>query len=323
MCYRKAMDRRIKVGVGFGLWSMGVPKPRTIVEVAERAEEWGIDSFWLADQIIPRSPDLDVVAVLSLLASRTSTIKLGPSVLLLNLRHPLLVAKAFAALDYLSNGRIVMAVGTGANLAEYAACGIPTEGRGSRLDEGIQVLRTVWREPKASFHGRFYNFDNVTIEPRPQKRDNNDFGTIDLWVGGTADGALKRTARFADGYFPSLQTPEEYAKCWATIRRYAEQFGRAEARIESGIIIFCRLAPSRRQALEEVPQFLRPFGAVGEQFISRGAFGTPDDIRACIEGYIKVGLNKFVLSPLAGPDEYAGQVEMIGKEIATPYLKAS
>lgn len=315
------MDMRIKVGVGFGLWSMGVPKPETIVSVAEKAEQWGVDSFWLADQIMPRTPDLDVVAVLSLLASRTSRIKLGPSVLLLNLRHPLLVAKAFATLDYLSNGRIVMAVGTGANLAEYGAMGVPTESRGARLDEAIQVLRTVWREPRASFHGRFYNFDNVTIEPRPQTRHNNDFGTIDLWVGGTADGALKRTARYADGYFPSLQTPQEYAKCWATIRNYAQQFGRGHARIESGIIIFCRLASSRQNALEELPKYLRPFGGLGEQFISRGAFGTPDDIRQCIEGYIKVGLNKFVLSPLAGPDEYAHQVELIGREIATPYLK--
>jgi probable F420-dependent oxidoreductase len=317
------MDMRIKVGVGFGLWSMGVPKPETIVSVAERAEEWGVDSFWLADQIMPRTPDLDVVAVLSLLASRTSRIKLGPSVLLLNLRHPLLVAKAFATLDYLSNGRIVMAVGTGANLAEYAAMGLPTESRGARLDEAIQVLRTVWREPKASFHGRFYNFDNVTIEPRPQTRHNNDFGTIDLWVGGTADGALRRTARYADGYFPSLQTPEEYAKCWATIRRYAEQFGRSDSRIESGIIIFCRLASSHQRALDELPKYLRPFGGLGEQFIKRGAFGTPDDIRECLEAYIKVGLNKFVLSPLAGPDEYAAQVELIGKEIASPYLKYS
>src|SRR5689334_2660972 len=141
----RSMDMRIKVGVGFGLWSMGVPKPETIVSVAEKAEHWGVDSFWLADQIMPRTPDLDVVAVLSLLASRTSRIKLGPSVLLLNLRHPLLVAKAFATLDYLSNGRIVMAVGTGANLAEYAAMGVPTEARGARLDEAIQVLRTVWR----------------------------------------------------------------------------------------------------------------------------------------------------------------------------------
>ena len=110
------------------------------------------------------SPELDVVATLSLLASRTSKIKLGPSVLLLNLRHPLLVAKSFASLDYLSNGRMVMAVGTGSNLADYAACGIPAEARGSRLDEGIRVLRQVWSQADASFHGRYFNFDHVTLE---------------------------------------------------------------------------------------------------------------------------------------------------------------
>ena len=100
-----------------------------------------------------------------------------------------------------------MAVGTGANLKEYGAFGfyLP-KGAAARLDEGIQALRVLWREPNASFHGRFYNFDNATLEPRPQARHNNDFGTIDLWVGRTAHGVLKRTARFADGY-PSLPNP--------------------------------------------------------------------------------------------------------------------
>ena len=144
--------------------------------------------------LLAPSAELDVVATLAMLASR---MKLGPSVLLLNLRNPLLTAKAFASLDYLSGGRMVMAVGTGSNLADYAACGIPLEGRGRRLDEGIQILRTVWREKNACFHGRFFNFDNVTIEPRPAARTNNDSGTIDIWVGGRSEAALKRTAPVA------------------------------------------------------------------------------------------------------------------------------
>src|SRR5216683_7085058 len=140
--------KQIKVGVGFGLFRFGLPSPETIVEVAEQAEGWGLDSFWLSDHLLAPSAELDVVATLSMLASRTTRMKLGPSVLLLNLRHPMLVAKAFASLDYLSGGRMVMAVGTGANLADYAACGIPVEGRGRRLDEGIMVLRKVWTEPQ-------------------------------------------------------------------------------------------------------------------------------------------------------------------------------
>src|ERR1700676_4010993 len=152
--------KQIKVGVGFGLFRLGMPSVDTIAHVAESAEEWGLDSFWLSDHLLAPSPELDVVATLSLLASRTSHMKLGPSVLLLNLRHPLMVAKSFASLDYLSNGRMVMAVGTGANLADYAACGIPVEGRGKRLDEGIEILRKVWTESNTSFHGKFFNFDN-------------------------------------------------------------------------------------------------------------------------------------------------------------------
>src|ERR1700682_1148522 len=237
--------KQIKIGVGFGLWRLGMPAAETIAQVAERAEDWGLDSFWLSDHLLAAAPELDVVATLSLLASRTTRMKLGPSVLLLNLRHPLMVAKSFASLDYMSGGRMVMAVGTGANLADYAACNIPIEGRGKRLDEGIEVLRTVWKESNASFHGKFFNFDNVTIEPRPVARTNNDFGTMDIWVGGRSEAALKRTAKMGDGFFASFQTPGEYAKSMASIRKYAVEFGRADAHIESGLILLCRIAPSR------------------------------------------------------------------------------
>src|SRR5260370_20585188 len=194
--------KQVKIGVGFGLWRLGMPAAETIVQVAERAEDWGLDSFWLSDHLLAPSPELDVVATLSMLASRTTRMKLGSSVLLLNLRHPLMVAKSFASLDYMSNGRMVMAVGTGANLADYAACGIPIEGRGKRLDEGIEVLRTVWKESKASFHGRFFNFDNVTIEPRPAARGNNDLRTMDIWVGRPPDPPRRNPARVTDPILP-------------------------------------------------------------------------------------------------------------------------
>jgi len=112
------MTPQVKIGAGFGLWRLGMPSAETIARVAERAEHWGIDSFWLSDHLLAPSPELDVVATLALIASRTAKMKLGPSVLLLNLRHPLLTAKSFASLDYLSGGRMVMAVGTGSNLAD-------------------------------------------------------------------------------------------------------------------------------------------------------------------------------------------------------------
>ena len=315
--------KQVKVGVGFGLFSLGLPSADTIAKVAERAEDWGLDSFWLSDHLLAPTPELDVVATLSLLASRTSRIRLGPSVFLLNLRHPLVAAKSFASLDYLSNGRMVMAVGTGANLADYAACGIPTEGRGRRLDEGILILRKVWTEPKTSFHGKYFNFENVTIEPRPQRRTNNDTGTIDIWVGGRSDAALKRTARLADGYFASFQTPDEFARNMATIRQYAEQAGRANARIESGLILLCRLAATRERAEEDLRRALAGTNRGNDQFIQRTVYGSPDDIIRRLSEYTAVGLDKFVLWPVAEPEAWAGQMELIGREVATHYVRAA
>jgi probable F420-dependent oxidoreductase len=315
--------KQIKVGVGFGLFRLGLPAPETIVEVAGRAEEWGLDSFWLSDHLLAPSAELDVVATLALLASRTSRIKLGPSVFLLNLRHPLVAAKAFATLDYLSHGRIVMAVGTGANLADYAACGLPTEGRGRRLDEGILILRKAWTEPRFSFHGKYFNFDNATIEPRPAPRPHNSSGTIDIWVGGRSDAALKRTARLADGYFASFQSPDEFAANLGTIRNYAAQFGRADARIESGLILLCRLGPTRERAIAEMQPALAALGRGAEAFAQRTLYGSPADIIGQLDQYIAHGLDKFVLWPVAEPGAWAGQIELIGREIATYYARAA
>jgi probable F420-dependent oxidoreductase len=317
------MMKQIKVGVGFGLFRLGLPSAAAIVEVAQKAEQWGLDSFWLSDHLLAPSPELDVVATLALLASHTAQIKLGPSVFLLNLRHPLVAAKSFATLDYLSRGRIVMAVGTGANLADYAACGIPTEGRGRRLDEGIMILRKVWTEPRASFHGKFFDFENVSIEPRPEPRCHNDSGTIDIWVGGRSDAALKRTARFADGYFASFQTPHEFSTSMATVQAYADQFGRTNARIESGLILLCRLAATRERAMEEMRPAVAAMGRGSDMFVHRALYGSPSDIIARLQEYVALGLDKFVLWPVAEPAAWPQQVELIGREVARHYSRSA
>jgi alkanesulfonate monooxygenase SsuD/methylene tetrahydromethanopterin reductase-like flavin-dependent oxidoreductase (luciferase family) len=218
---------------------------------------------------------------------------------------------------------MVMAVGTGANLADYAACGIAPEGRGKRLEEGIEILRTVWREKNASFHGKFFNFDNVTIEPRPVARTNNDFGTMDIWIGGRSEAALKRTAKMGDGFFASFQTPEEYAKSMASIHKYAVDFGRVNAHIESGLILLCRIASSRQKALDEMQPMLKALGPGGEAFLQRTVYGSAEDVIARVSEYTAHGLDKFVLWPIATPDAWAKQVELVGREIANHYMRAA
>jgi alkanesulfonate monooxygenase SsuD/methylene tetrahydromethanopterin reductase-like flavin-dependent oxidoreductase (luciferase family) len=184
------------------------------------------------------------------------------------------------------------------------------------------VLRTVWRERVASYHGRFFNFDNVTIDPRPAARTNNDFGTMDIWVGGRSDAALKRAARLADGFFASFQTPQEFGASMAKIHDYSAGYGRANAHIESGLILLCRISSSRERALEEMRPMLSAMGRGAEAYLERTVYGSPDDVIARLSEYVAQGLDKFVLWPIAEPDAWPKQIELVGREIAAHYATA-
>src|SRR5262249_60296382 len=113
---------------------------------------------------------------------------------MLTLRHPITVAKEIATLDFLAPGRVIMAVGLGADEHEAEAFNVPLKQRGAMTDEGIAILRQLWAEPDVSYHGKHYHFEHVTINPRPAKK-------IDIWVGGRSDAALRGGAGMGAGWF--------------------------------------------------------------------------------------------------------------------------
>src|SRR6476659_9844416 len=136
---------------------------------AVRAEHLGYDSLWLQERIIGDVNMLEPVTLLSYVAAITSRLKLGTSVILLPLRNPIQLAKAYATLDVMSEGRAVMGVGLGGgHLGSHEnVFGYTREGRVTRFTEAVEIMKRLWTEPKASFHGRFWNLDNVAMEPTP------------------------------------------------------------------------------------------------------------------------------------------------------------
>ena len=108
----------------------------------------------------------------------------------------------------------------------------------------------------------------------------------------------------------------------AQIHEYAKGFGRENARIESGLILRCRISSSKKRALEEVDPKLWRLGNVdGEAVLKRSAYGSPDDVIERMQEYVAAGLDKFVLWPLATPEDWPRQMELIGREVASHYLK--
>ena len=187
--------------------------PALIRRYARQAETLGFADVWVSEHIIvprdkfPRSPLFyDPVVTLSWVAAVTERVKLGTTVLVLPMRHPLPLAKELATLHNLSDGRLILGAGVGWLAEEFAALGVPFNERGRRMDEGIAMMRAVWREDPVTFRAKHIPavIEGLTMLPQPISK-------IPLWIGGSSDAALKRTARIADGWHGSGMTPEQAA----------------------------------------------------------------------------------------------------------------
>lgn len=302
---------KVKIGVGFSVSRAGIPGPEEICAFAERVEELGLDSIWPSDHIVSRQPSLDVACTMALFAARTKRIKMGPSVLSLPARDPIQVAKTFATLDHLSGGRrrVIMAVGLGGDPRDCTVSGIPADERGARMREGVEVMRKLWSGPKVTHEGRFYRFADVTIEPRPVG------GPLDVWIGGQSDLALKRVARYGDGWMPSFITADEFAAGMAKLAVYAPEHGRVIEPGEAGVLLLTHVSRDASAARDAAQKFLARAPIPQEALEQRSAIGTVDEVVARLQQYVAVGCTKFILFPVAPAGELIPQIELFGREI--------
>ena len=186
---------KVRLGVGIGQWPFGPPDAGPFWRFVERAEELGIDSIWISDRVGSDRLSLDPITAFAAIAGRTRTIKFGPSVLALPLRHPVVLAKEIATIDFLSGGRMLPAVGIGTELPEeLLACGVKREERAGRTDEAIQLIRRLWLEEKVTHKGRYFQVENATVLPRPVRKPPP------VWKGGRTEAAFRRTGALGDGW---------------------------------------------------------------------------------------------------------------------------
>jgi probable F420-dependent oxidoreductase len=169
----------------------------------------------------------DTVATLGFLAAATSRVRLVAGVFVPALRHPLLTAKAFATLDHLSGGRVVLGVGAGHLAPEFAALGADFADRGAATDEAIDAVRAAWGAERSSFHGARWRWDDLAVAPRPVQQPPP------IWVGGRSRPALRRVAERGDGWLPQGTPRAEMAAEVAVIEEHRRRV-RPEARLDLG-----------------------------------------------------------------------------------------
>lgn len=212
-----------------------------LAALGRQSEERGIASLWLGEHVVtfpeyqskyPGSPDgvfrfpegsglMDMVASIGYLSACTTTLRLGTGICILPQNNPVYVAKEYATLDFLSNGRLDFGVGVGWSWEEFEACGAPFERRGARCDEYLEVIRTLWCDEVSAFEGEFYQLPPCHLYPKPVQQP-----MVPITIGGHSKAALKRAAKYGSGWYGINLSPNATAAVLADLDRALADVGR-------------------------------------------------------------------------------------------------
>jgi len=237
----------VRLGVALGSLGLAIGRPidgaghaALVYRIADEAEALGFHSVWAGDHLaLPRAPStpypygddagllpadvslLDPFAVLAAIAGRTERVRLGFGVAVLPYRHPLVVAKLVASIDALSNGRVILGVGTGWMPEEFDAVGADFRARGRDTDAALAYLRRAFADGEV---------DGMTVLPVPVQRPSPP-----IWVGGIAPAALRRAAKHADGWNAPYADPARVAEGIALLHAQCRAIGRDPATIDVSV----------------------------------------------------------------------------------------
>src|SRR6266513_4917280 len=284
------------VAIGLGLMEFPFAGVAGFWRWVDLCEAGGIDSLWQTDRMISREPILDCMSVMAALAGRTRRLRFGMNVVSLALRDPVLLAKQCATIDVLSEGRLLPAFGIGSPLGpEWQTLNIDTRTRGKRTDEALEIIARLWREDSVDFAGTHYRLAGASISPKPVQPD------LPMWIGGSSDAAVRRTARFGTGWQAGAETPDQVAPVIAGIRAAAAAEGRTIDDDHYGAGIPFRFGRADDPAL--APLFEAYRKRTGREPKDYFAIGDGAAITARIADYVAAGVSKFILRPAARGDE--------------------
>ena len=259
-------------------------------------EAGGVDSIWQTDRIVSRQPVLESMTTMAALAGRTRRIRFGMNVVSLVFRDPVLLAKQCATIDMLSDGRLLPAFGIGSPLApEWQTLSIDTKTRGRKTDECLEIIHRLWREESVDFSGAFYKLKGVSIAPKPVQPD------LPMWIGGSSDAAIRRTARIGTGWLAGGEPPAEAGRVVAAIKAAATEAGRSidEDHYGAGFAFHfgSRDAPGIGRAMDAYAK------RTGRDATHAFVCGDAGAILARLAEYVDAGVSKFILRPLGGDDD--------------------
>ncbi|MBB3047857.1 putative F420-dependent oxidoreductase [Litorivivens lipolytica] len=262
------MSFKLSIGI-YGLENLYGGNPKGLIEVAQKAEQAGIDQLSMTDHVVmgsrtdrypygefpspPETPWLEPMTIEAAIAGSTDKIELSQGILISPLRSAALLAKQVGTLDALAPGRVVMGLGTGWQREEFEASGLPFAGRKSYMFEQIGAMKALWKNAPASYQGEKIAFDDIYCRPAPE--------TVPCWVGVKANEEnSKAIAEVADGWIPIEQDPAVFGEGVKTLRRAFENAGRDPAELQVRAMVEHKFDsdgnPDFQATIETIPAML-------------------------------------------------------------------
>jgi probable F420-dependent oxidoreductase len=294
------MKVRIGVGMGALTWGLGADRFGEMVDDLERLR---FDSLWLSERATGVAPD--PMIGLAFAAGRTKKLKLGTSVQVLSGRNPALVAKEWASLDRLSNGRALPAFGLGVvDPNEQQAFGIARDQRASWFDEALPLIRRFWTEDAVDHTGEHFTYSGLGIGPKPVQTPP------DVWLGGQAPSELRRVGRLGDGWLPSFCTPDDAAAGRPVVEEAAAKAGREiDAEHFGALVIYVQG--------DEVPPLLAAIVNRRRPELDPGAVIPTGHraLRSQLQAFIERGFSKLVVVPAGDPPSWTDELESLAETV--------
>lgn len=277
-----------------------------VAETAARAEALGFDGAWLGERhFAPETVTASAPYVLAAaVAQATDSLRVGTSVSVLPLHHPVRLAEQVATLDAISDGRVTLGGGIGYQQAEYDTFGADADRRVGELLDAVEVVKAAAHEP-LDYEGHIHAFEGVTVEPRYTQDPRPP-----IWLGGTVPRAMERAAAVADGFLGVPMGTGFYQSVRATLEAACEDY-RA---FEKGVMVNVFVAESTEAAVETVEPGLAAlerryarwmgFEAPDEPDTSSGVYGTPAEVAEGLREYEEIlgGENVHCIVRLQYPD---------------------
>jgi len=281
---------------------------RTFVQ---RAEALNYDSLWVMEGILGRVPSLEPISILSYVAALTDELRLGVAVILLTLRNPIQLAKSLVSLDRMSNGRLDVGFGIGGHVPEEIF-GYSSERRILRFEESLQVMKALWEKSEASFSGTFWNFDSVSLKPRPVQQPHPP-----IWFGARVPAALKRAVKYGDGFIGAGSSSfEDFVTQYGLLQQFLEEEDRDPYTFGISKRVYVAVDQDRDRAQRSLREWFGAHYGNADMASRVSVWGSRDECLEKIAALIQAGAEHLILNPVFEEMEH---LELLSEEIV-PYL---